>query len=53
MNNNMNVEKVAVVDVVYSISWAWSSVNPVTLILSWRKLLPRVEEDDLQGFPNE
>jgi hypothetical protein len=28
-------------------------VNPVTLIPSWRKLLPDLEDDDLQGFPNE
>jgi hypothetical protein len=36
---------------IYSISWAWCSVNPVTLVLSWKKLLSDV--DDLQGFPNE
>jgi hypothetical protein len=28
-------------------------VNPVTLVQSWRKLLPDLEDDDLQGFPNE
>jgi hypothetical protein len=27
-------------------------VNPVTLVRSWRKLLPDLE-DDLQRFPNE
>jgi hypothetical protein len=36
-----------------SVSWAWSSVNPVTLVRSWRKLLPDLEDDDLQSFPNE
>jgi hypothetical protein len=25
----------------------------VTLVRSWRKLLPDLEEDDLQGFPNK
>jgi hypothetical protein len=28
-------------------------VNPVTLIRLWRKLLPDLEDDDLQSFPNE
>jgi hypothetical protein len=28
-------------------------VNPVTLVRSWRKLLPDVEKGDLQDFPNE
>jgi hypothetical protein len=37
---------------IYSISRAWSSMNPVTLVQSWRKLLPDLE-DDLQSFPNE
>jgi hypothetical protein len=32
---------------------AWPYMNPVTLIWSWRKLLPDLEEYDLQGFPNE
>jgi hypothetical protein len=39
--------------IVYGISWAWSSVNPVILVRLWRKLLPDLEKDDLQGFPNE
>jgi hypothetical protein len=34
---------------VLDVSWAGSSVNPVTL----GKLLPEEEDDDLQGFPNE
>jgi hypothetical protein len=28
-------------------------MNPVTLVSSWRKLGPDVEEDDFQGFSNE
>jgi hypothetical protein len=28
-------------------------VDSVTLLQLWRKLLPDLEEDDLQGFPNE
>jgi hypothetical protein len=28
-------------------------VNPVTQVRSWRKLFPDLEEDYLQGFPNE
>jgi hypothetical protein len=39
-----------VLDAIYSISQAWSSVNPVTLVWSWRKLVPDLEEDDLQVF---
>jgi hypothetical protein len=38
---------------IYSVSWAWSSVNPEMLVQSWKKLLPDLEEDYLQGFPNE
>jgi hypothetical protein len=37
---------------IYGVCQAWSSVNPVTLVWSWRKHLPDLEEDDLQGFPN-
>jgi hypothetical protein len=40
-------------DAVYSASRAVSSVNPVTLIQSQRKLLPDLEDDHLQGLPNE
>jgi hypothetical protein len=39
-------------DVKNSISWAWSSVNSVTLVRLRRKLLPD-QEDDLEGFPDE
>jgi hypothetical protein len=42
-----------VLDPIYGVSWAWSSMNPVMLVQSWRKLLADLEEDDLHGFPNE
>jgi hypothetical protein len=42
-----------VLDAIYGVSWAWSSMNPVMLVPFWRKLLPDVKEDDLQGFPSE
>jgi hypothetical protein len=42
-----------VLDAIYGVSHAWSSVNPITLFQLWRKLLPHLEEDDLQGFPDE
>jgi hypothetical protein len=38
---------------IYGVSRAWSAVNPVMLVRSWRKLLPDLEEEDLQGFSNE
>jgi hypothetical protein len=37
---------------IYGVSQAWSCVNPVTLVQSWKKRLPDLKED-LQGFPNE
>jgi hypothetical protein len=40
-------------DVIYSVCQAWSSVNPVPLVRSRRKLLPDLEGDDLQGFSNK
>jgi hypothetical protein len=40
-------------DALYGISWARSSVNPVMLVQSWKKLLPDLEDDDLQGVPNK
>jgi hypothetical protein len=40
-----------VLDAIYGVSWA--SVNPVTLVQSWRKILSDLEEDDLQAFPIE
>jgi hypothetical protein len=46
-------KEVTVLDAIYGVSWAWSSVNPVTLVRSWGKLLPDLEEDVLQCFPNE
>jgi hypothetical protein len=39
-------------EAVYSVSYAWSPMNPLLLVQSWRKLLPDTEECDLQGFPN-
>jgi hypothetical protein len=39
-------------DAVYTICQSWSSVNPVTLVRLWRKLVPDVE-DDLYGFPTQ
>jgi hypothetical protein len=40
-------------DDIYGISQAWPSVNPVTLVQSWRKPVPDLEEYGLQGFCNE
>jgi hypothetical protein len=48
-----SVENVTMLDVIYGVSQAWSSVNPVMLVQSWRKLLPDTEQDDLQGFPSK
>jgi hypothetical protein len=42
-----------VLDAIYGASQAWSFVNPITLVQSWRKLLPDLQDDDLQGFPNK
>jgi hypothetical protein len=42
-----------VLDAMYSISWARSSVNPAMLVLSWTKLVPDLRGNDFQGFPNE
>jgi hypothetical protein len=46
-------KKKMVLDAIYSISWARSSMNWVTLVRSWRKLLTDLEKDDLWGFPNK
>jgi hypothetical protein len=46
-------KKMMVLDAIYGMSRAWTSMNPVTLVQSWRKLLPDLEDDDVQGFPNE
>jgi hypothetical protein len=46
-------EKIMVLGAIYGVSHSWSSLNPVTVVRSWRKLLPDLEEDNLQGFPNE
>lgn len=34
----------------YSVSQAWSPVNPVLLIQLLRKTVPDLENNDLQGF---
>lgn len=31
----------------------WSCMNQLMLIWSWRKLLPDIEEEGLQGVPDE
>jgi hypothetical protein len=46
------MKEMMALNAVYAILQAWSSVNPETLVQSWRKLLPNLE-DDLQGFPNK
>jgi hypothetical protein len=38
---------------IYGLYWAWLSMNPVTLVQSWRKLFSDLEDDDLQDFSNE
>jgi hypothetical protein len=38
---------------VYGISWVWSSVNLVMLVVLWRKFLPGLELNYLQDFSNE
>jgi hypothetical protein len=45
--------KVMVLDAIYRVSRARYSVNPVMLVCSWRKLLPDLEKDDMQGFLNK
>jgi hypothetical protein len=47
------MEKMMLLDTIYSTSWASFSVTPVTMVQSWRKFLPDLDEDDLQGFPNK
>jgi hypothetical protein len=42
-----------VLDAIFSIFRAWSAMNLVTLLRSWRTLLPDLDDDDLQGFPNK
>jgi hypothetical protein len=40
-------------DAIYSTSKAWFSMNPLTVVWSWRKLHPDLEDNDLQGFYNK
>jgi hypothetical protein len=42
-----------VLDAIYGVSEAWSPVDLITLVWLWRKLLPDLRGDDLQGFPNK
>jgi hypothetical protein len=42
-----------VLDTVYDVSWPSSSANPVMLIRLYKKLLPALEEGELQDFHNE
>jgi hypothetical protein len=47
------MEKMKVLDaILYRISWTWSSMNPITLVSSWKKLRPDLE-DDLHDFHME
>jgi hypothetical protein len=46
-------KKFAVLDALYSIFWALSSMNPLTVVWLWRKLLLGLKDGDLPGFPNE
>jgi hypothetical protein len=43
----------AVLDATCGVSEVRSSTNPVMLVRSWMKLLPDLEDDDLQGFPTK
>jgi hypothetical protein len=53
-NNIMAVwKKITVLDAIYGIPQAMSSVNPIMLVRLWRKLLPDPDNDHLQGFPNK
>jgi hypothetical protein len=47
------MEKNMVLDAIYGVSQAWSSMNPVMVVQSRWKLLPDLEEDDLLGFSNK
>lgn len=42
----------SLLDAIYSVSQAWSSMDPETLIQSQRNLLPDLEED-MQVFADE
>jgi hypothetical protein len=42
-----------VLHAVYGISHVWSSMNPVMLGQLYRKLLPDLEDNDLQCFPSK
>jgi hypothetical protein len=42
-----------VLDAIYSVSWTRSPVKPVMMVSSCGKLTSGLQENDLQGFPNE
>jgi hypothetical protein len=44
------MEEMMVLDGIYGISQALSSMNPVTLVRLWSKFLSDLEDDDLQGL---
>jgi hypothetical protein len=46
-------KRMVVLDAIYGKSQAWSSMDPVMLVQSWRKVLPVVEYYQLEGFHNE
>jgi hypothetical protein len=52
-DNIIALGKRIMLDAIYGVSQAWFSVNPVMLVQLWRKLLPDLDEDDLQGFSNK
>lgn len=46
-------KKLTVLDAIHGIFKAWADVKPQTLVRSWRKLLPDLEENDFNGFPDD
>jgi hypothetical protein len=51
--HNSIIEKITVLDAIYSVSWGWSSVNLGMLVRLWRKCLPDLEDGLWQGSPKE
>jgi hypothetical protein len=54
-DNNITAlwKEMTVCDNDIGVPWAWSSMNPVMLVLFQRKPVPNLDDDDLQGFPNK
>ena len=46
-------KKLTILDAIHGISDAWQEVKPHTLVRSWRKILPDIEESDFQAFSDE